>query len=152
MQKHLAESKKLFSTADRASAEARWHISCIETGLTTLDPNLDSLVKPVPPSARKPKFADQPAQEVFAIPELFEQILQNLDVMTLLNARQVNHEWFDVIQSSIALQGKLCLIPDSDLKFYMPFPVRDSSIPRMLFSVEPSSFYDHTLGESKSVS
>lgn len=56
-------------------------------------------------------------ETVFSTPELFESILFQLDMRTLLtSAQRVNHAWHDLIAESPSLQKKLFFKPDYSIR------------------------------------
>ncbi|KAF7198418.1 hypothetical protein HII31_00157 [Pseudocercospora fuligena] len=64
------------------------------------------------------------AQEVFATPELLEDILSRLTSHDKLQAMQVQRTWRDTVLGSVRLKRELGLIPFEDGKYYSAFSHR----------------------------
>ncbi|KAK5127052.1 hypothetical protein LTR85_008411 [Meristemomyces frigidus] len=88
------------------------------------------------------------AEKVFEIPELFERILCNLDITDLLKAQQVNHRFFETIQSSPMLQWHMGLAPDAKHDFRLTL---ENRIRGFMFSTDASMYARQIDGDNVAV-
>ncbi|KAK4507216.1 hypothetical protein PRZ48_000951 [Zasmidium cellare] len=69
------------------------------------------------------------AQKVFALPELLELILADLDLYDALRAQQVSRVWRDGINSSVKMQRAMGLRTDDGADFFTPLSHDHESSP-----------------------
>lgn len=104
MQTHLDKITQLVGA--EGSGQIQTHLKALQDALASQSSALDTMIKSIPPAARRPAAASDLADKVFSIPELLERILLNLSAGDLLHIMLLNHHFFDTIEGSPRIQMK----------------------------------------------